>query len=78
VDFAAVTHIDGSAVQALKQLQEEYKSRNIQVSLFCEAAIMAETVLNGLFQCAKFCESKAEKFCCSWRLRTQTTKLWQH
>ena len=31
VDCAAVTHIDSSAVQALKQLHEEYKSRNIQV-----------------------------------------------
>jgi sulfate transporter 4 len=59
VDCAAVTHIDGSAVQVLKQLHEEYKSRNIQVSLFCEAAVIPETVLN-VFQCAKSCVLEAD------------------
>eukprot|EP00250_Pteridium_aquilinum_P010842 c19665_g1_i1 orf=603-2636(+) len=33
LELAPVTHIDSSAVQALKELHEEYKARNIQMAL---------------------------------------------
>lgn len=32
--YAAVTYIDSSAVEALKELYEEYKTRDIQVTTF--------------------------------------------